>query len=79
MRRERIRTAVINGQRVVVMDKLVDNGIFRQTVCKVCKVTTSGSMDNINKYVKEQKYARNPHIKAKIEHERELHELRRAL
>ena len=79
MSRPRIKTAEVNGKRVIVMDKVFDNGLWRETVHNVCRVATSGTPESIERYVKSQRYAKAPWSVAKRKHEREIAELRVAM
>ena len=79
MCRPRIKTAEVNGKRVIVMDKVFDNGLWRETVHNVCRVATSGMPESIERYVKSKRYAKLPLVRANIRREREISELRMSM
>lgn len=79
MNRPRIKTAEVKGKRVMIMEKMFDNGIWRKTLHNVCKVATSGAPESIERYVKYQRYAKPHLIQAYRQHEREIAELRAAM
>lgn len=56
---------MVNGKRVVVMDKVFDCGLFKETIKGVYKAGTSGSPESIKRYVDRQLYfKRNRTLKA---------------
>lgn len=78
MSRPRIKTVEVNGKRVRVVDKVFDCGLLRKTIHNVYKVTTSGTPESIQKYIKSQRYARERWSKAN-RHQREINALRVAM
>lgn len=50
-KRPRIRTAVINGRRVEIKDKVFFNGIFRDIVKNTYKAASSGDLSEINDFI----------------------------
>lgn len=63
---------MVDGKRVVIMDKTFQNGPFRDTVKNAYMAASSGSLEHTQEWVAKRVYAQTAEFRAKQRRQHEI-------